>query len=93
VSVEAFVACLAVGAALLALWLYVRFPKRAPKSVWRIGVHGVAALALLHSLPAADSPATGVALAIGALLPCFVWLFLAAIWLLDLARSALGAAR
>jgi hypothetical protein len=46
ISPQEYVLVLMVGAALLALWVVVRFPKLTPATLWLAGLHAVAALAL-----------------------------------------------
>ncbi len=89
-SVQLFVAALAAGAALLALWLHVRLPNLTP-SVPRAVAHLVLAGVVLYffvpdaasgSVPAAFSAAFLV------VLPGLVYAFLASIWVLRLMQAA-----
>jgi hypothetical protein len=74
-----FLVALVVGAAALALWLHVRFPGLAPKSLRRRGFAAVAAFLLVGVVPVA---ATALSL-LGVFLPVLVFSFLTALWLLQ----------
>lgn len=93
-SVELFVVALAIGAALLALWLYVRLPKLAPKTVpWTIA-HLVAAGLVLCLVPdASGSVEAAVQAAFLVVLPGLVYVFLASFWMLRLMQNATGLSR
>ena len=82
-----------IGAGLLALWVDVRFPKLAPKTLLRRVLAGVAAVVLLQLAPVAASSSMAVYATLFALvLPAFVVTFLAAVWILralgELARTS-----
>jgi hypothetical protein len=88
-AVELFVAALAAGAALLALWLHVRLPNLAP-SVPRAVVHLVlAGLVLYFFVPdAGGSIPVAFSAAFLIVLPGLVYAFLASIWMLRLMQAA-----
>jgi hypothetical protein len=46
ISPQGYVFVIMIGAALLALWFVVRFPKVTPKTLWVAALHAVAALAI-----------------------------------------------
>ena len=93
-STELFLVVLVVGAALLALWVYARFPKLSPEGLPRTLLHLVAAYAVLQLVPAATATVSGRLQAVFLIvLPGFIYIFLAAIWTLRLAQSAMGSAR
>lgn len=89
-SVQLFVAALASGAALLALWFHVRFPALAPASAARTAVHlALAGVVLFFFVPEADgSPAAAFSAAFLVVLPALVYAFLASIWMLRLLQAA-----
>lgn len=88
-SVELLVAALATGAALLALWLYARFPRLAPSSLSWTLLHLVAAVAVLYLVPEGSNSAVGAfGAAFFVVLPGFVYAFLASIWMLRLLQAA-----
>jgi len=101
VSVQAFVLCLAIGAAAIALWLDVRFPRLGAGAWRRVFCHLVAAMLFIHlvmpRLAAAvrDSGTPGAfeVTAIGVTLPAITYLFLASVWLLKLAQGAMARPR
>ena len=92
---DAFVAGYAVAAALLALWLDVRLGARRPESLRRRAAHLVAAFVAMQVGSfafvrfATDASPTLQSVALGAYLLCFVYVFLAALWLLR-AMTELG---
>jgi len=92
---HAFIAGYAVAAALLALWLDVRLAARRPESLKTRAAHlGAAFVAMqVGSFAfvrfATDASTTLQSVALGAYLPCFVYVFLATLWLLR-AMTELG---
>lgn len=83
----------AVGGALLALWLDVRFPDLPPSRMTVRLVHVGAAFAVVDVVApgavqlivgAGDSSARVAAALVGALLPALVYAFLSGIWMLRL---------
>jgi hypothetical protein len=89
-SVQLFVAALATGAALLALWLHVRFPKLAPASAVRTIVHlALAGVVLFFFVPETGGSASAAfSAAFLVVLPGLVYAFLASIWMLRLMQAA-----
>jgi hypothetical protein len=98
VSAQAFTLVLTVGAALLALWILVRYGSFGPQTVMRAIVHVLVAIVLLHLLlPAALNTvdASGVPAALyvkvfGVALPLFMYAFLSGGWV---TRAAMGLLR
>ena len=86
---------LALGAALLALWSYVRWPRAAPKSFRGAILLLLLAFGLLQvgtfPLDAAAGTSTGmVVLAVlGVILPVLTFAFLAALWVMRLFADSL----
>ena len=93
-SVNAFIAATGVAAAALALWIEVRFPKLGPERVLSGLFHLlVASLAAHVVVPAAlDSTTNKVVGVFAFALPALIYVFLTAIWIMKLARSAMGGA-
>jgi len=86
----AFAIALVLGAALLALWLDARFP-RPGLTLQRIVGHMIAAVALVHLIPAAaGSPAAAFAAVFGIALPALTYLCLTAVWFVRVTQRALG---
>jgi hypothetical protein len=86
---------LALGAALLALWSYVRWPDVAPKSFGRAIVFVLLAFGLLQlgTLPldaaVGASPGLVVLALLGVILPVLTFAFLAALWVMRLFADAI----
>ena len=97
-SATAFPFVLALGAALLALWVHVRFPSLSAMSWRRVLVHVAFAFVVLEAfMPGAMGAAlaletsAGIVLAVvGVALPALTYLFLSSLWLLRLAQGLLG---
>ncbi len=88
-----FVLALAVGAALLALWIHARFPWLAPERLGRTLVHVAAAFLVLQlTVQVGDSTLTVAALFL-LVLPALVYAQLCMLWVVRLAQTALGASR
>jgi hypothetical protein len=88
-SVQLFVAALAAGAAVLALWLHVRLPNLAPSVARTIAHLALAGLVLFFFVPeAAGSAAAAFSAAFLVVLPGLVYAFLASIWMLRLMQAA-----
>jgi hypothetical protein len=77
---SAFVVALAAGAAVLALWVDVRFPSLAPAGITRRVAASVVAGCLVGLVPIEPT----VASLIGLMLPALCFSFLTAFWLLRL---------
>ena len=89
-----FVLALAAGAGLLAVWAHVRFPSLAPKRLTLTIAHTGVALLLLNVAPLAVESRINIYLAMfGLLLPALVYGFVAALWMLKQAQTALGLQR
>jgi hypothetical protein len=93
-SKELFVFALAIGAGLLAMWVYVRFPGLAPARIVKTLFHTGAAFALLMLTPGLVGPTpAGFALVFLFVLPTLVYALLCTLWVLKHAQTALGASR
>lgn len=89
-SNEMFAVSLVIGAALLALWVDVRFPLR-DLTLQRIVGHAIAALALLFVIPAnVASQTVGFVVVFALVLPALVYMSLSAVWFVRFTRSSLG---
>jgi hypothetical protein len=96
-SVQAFVLVEAIGAALLALWLVVRYPESGPTSFRGALVHVGAsmlvgrALAPITTLVVGSGvPAAAVLAALLVVLPGLIYIFLAWAWMVKVLQGALG---
>jgi hypothetical protein len=96
-SIQGFVMAEAVGAALLALWLVVRYPGAGPTSFRgasvQIGVSVLAgwALAPITTLVVGSGvPAAVFVAAFLVVLPGLVYIFLAWAWMVKVLQGALG---
>ncbi|SRR5712691_1522405 len=95
-TISDFLLALMVGSALVAFWLALRFPERAPESFRVALLHVGAALALGWFAPAAFGAivswgqAAAMAAIFGLLLPVVVYTFLAVAWFLKLAHDAIN---
>ena len=93
-SLQAFMLMLCGGAALLALWIDIRFPRFSPPDVMRAVMRVIAAFAvgylitpvLTLALGAGLSPAAALMLLV---LPALVLFFLAAIWMMRALQAML----
>jgi len=96
-----FAAALAVGAALIAAWLDVRFDGRRPVSLLRRACHlavGVAVLqatsaGLRYALGADPSDLRQLVVVFVFLLPSMVYAFLGGLWLMRTLADVVGLAR
>jgi hypothetical protein len=89
-----FALALVVGAAFIALWLDVRAPRLAPKTLQRIALHAVLAWVLIELLPAGGSSVLHTWVVVfAAALPALVYSFLVAIWMIRLCQGALALGR
>ncbi len=85
-----FALVLTAGAALLALWIDARLPKLAPATMRWVLLHVGAAVLTLQVIPGAGSNTMIYVVLFGVVLPALVYSFLAAIWFIKLAQTALG---
>jgi hypothetical protein len=92
VSVNMFILATGVGAAAIALWAEVRFPNVGPERLLGCALHLLMASLVAHLVvPAALETAPNKVLAIFVVaLPALIYVFLTAIWIMKLARSAFG---
>lgn len=89
------------GAALLAVWCYVRLPRLQPGSMWAALVHLGLALVLGQAVAPLSAPVasrldgrTGLlVLLLGFVLPSLVYLMLAIMWTLKALQRLLAGAR
>jgi hypothetical protein len=94
-SAEAFVVCLGIGAAALALWFDARFPRLAPTSLRSALIRLGAAFAILQiPVVAVDEPAIAqLALVFVVYLPMLTYVFLAAVWMLKMTHGLMNGLR
>ena len=93
-SKEMFALALAVGAGLVAMWAYVRFPALAPAKMGKTLLHTGAAFALLELTPGlGGSVGARFALVFLFILPALVYALLCSLWMLKHAQTALGLSR
>ncbi|HEY6150799.1 MAG TPA: hypothetical protein VIW19_09790 [Gaiellaceae bacterium] len=91
-----FVLFLCTAAAVLALWLVVRFPERGPDDVTKALLHvalSVLVLQLLvpaiHVVGGTGVPGAQLIVSFGIVLPGLTYVFLAAAWMIKAAQSRL----
>jgi hypothetical protein len=92
VSSGVFAVSLIFGAALLALWVDARFPRR-ELTFYRIIGHAIAAVVIIHLIPGTGSPAAGVVIVFALVLPAVVYMLLSALWLIRLTQTMLSTYR
>ncbi len=92
-SNSTFVLVLAAGAALLALWVHVRFPSLAPERLGRTVLHAATAFALVKMTSMFPESATGLTVVFLFALPALVYALLCTIWVLQHAQTAFGQSR
>jgi hypothetical protein len=86
---------IALGAALLALWCYVRWPGAAPSSLGGAILRALIAFGLLQvatfPLDAAAGASTGLAVlaVVGVIVPVLTFAFLASLWIMRFFADAL----
>jgi hypothetical protein len=95
ISVDSFLWGELVAAAVLALWVIVRFPKLGPKTLRTAAVALASAFVLMQLLPfglelTVRLPHGAYAALFGCALPCFFGVFLAAGWTLRVLANAFG---
>jgi hypothetical protein len=95
-SMTTFVLFLCTGAAVLALWLVVRFPERGPDDVTKGLLHvalSVLVLQLLvpaiHVVGGTGVPGAQIIVSFGIVLPGLTYVFLAAAWMIKATQSRL----
>lgn len=95
-SIHMFLIYLGVGAALVALWFYVRFPNAGPDELWPAFLHFMAGMFVARIFVPKMFAVTGDGVG-GALLavfgigfPALVYLFLVGFWILRLAQRSLS---
>lgn len=93
-SIQEFLAALAVGSALIGFWVAVRFPDRTPENMARALLHvllsfgvGWAAADALTTVTAYGKTAAFLAI-FGLVMPALAYTFLAGAWFLKLAHGA-----
>lgn len=99
-TVQTYVICMAVGAAVVALWINVRFPRLMPWKMGRLLIHLVLALVAVQAVsPAMGSvlslriPAASLAAVFAIAFPVLVYNFLVGAWLIRLAQASAGGFR
>jgi len=100
VSIATFVLVLCVGAALLALWVVVRFPDLGPRDVtWallHVALSVVLGQLMVRSIGVVGSsgvPAARFVASFGIVLPGLTYMFVAAAWLMRAAAGRLQGPR
>jgi hypothetical protein len=93
-TVGTFIIFIAVGSALVALWINVRFPKLMPWNLGRMLLHVVIAVLCVYAVGPAMSivtdsgiPAPNLAAVFGIGFPTLVYEFLVGAWLIRLAQA------
>ena len=90
-SSNAFVFVLSIGCALLALWVYVRFPKITPEHVGKTLIHAGIAFALLRLMPGTvESPVLALITIVVLVVPALSYALLCSIWMLRHVQTAMG---
>jgi hypothetical protein len=92
-----YVLFLCAGAALLALWLVVRFPDLGPdddvtKALLHVGLSMVVLQLLvpaIHAVGGTGMPGAQIVVSLGIVLPGLTYVFVAAAWLIRVAGSRL----
>jgi hypothetical protein len=95
ISIQQFLSVELVAAALLALWVVVRFPRRGPKSIRGAGMLVGLALLGLQLAPfglrlSGLLPYGTYVVLFGCVLPTFFGAFLSGAWLMRVLASSLG---
>jgi hypothetical protein len=95
-SLTTFVLLLCTGAALLALWLVVRFPDFGPDDMTKALLHVAISMVVLqllvpgiHFVRGTDLPGAEFAASFGIVLPGLTYVFLSAAWLIRATGSRL----
>lgn len=95
-SMNSFVIALALGAAVLAIWIVARFPSIGPPNLSRALVHLMAAVVVgvvtapaIRGIAALAVPGAAFVGTFGVALPALTYMFLAAVWLLRVMRDYL----
>ena len=98
-SADAFIACMFVGAALLAFWVLVRFERLGPRSLIGAVCGWAASGALIFAIPALvqgvlawDLPEARLVVIFGVALPIFTYFFLAGAWFMRSVMELLNGA-
>ena len=99
-SIATFVLVLCVGAALLALWLVVRFPELEPRDITWALLHvalsvvvGELMVRTIGIVGRSGVPAARFVAAFGIVLPGLMYMFVAAAWLMRAAAGRLQGPR
>jgi len=99
-SADAFIACMFVGAALLAGWFLVRFEQVGPRSLMGAVCGWAASAALILAIPsfveavvAWDLPEARLLVIFGVALPIFTYFFLAGAWFMRSVMELLNGLR
>ena len=99
-SADAFIACMFVGAALLAGWFLVRFERVGPRSLIGAVCGWAASGALIFAIPsfveaviAWDLPEARLFVIFGVALPIFTYFFLSGAWFMRTVMGSLTGAR
>jgi hypothetical protein len=94
-TIEMFILCIAIGSAVIALWLDVRFPKLMPGDLKKMLVHIVAAFLVVYAVPPvmdavarAHVPSPNLASVFLVAFPVLIYEFLVGAWLIKLAQAS-----
>jgi hypothetical protein len=95
ISIPEFLSVELAAAAVLALWVVVRFPRRGPQSIRGAGMLVGISLVVLQVAPIAFRLAAHLPFGVytglfGCVLPSFFWAFLSGAWLMRVLASAFG---
>ena len=83
-----FPLALVAAAALLALWIDVRFPKLAPQSLPKRVLAAAVAIVLLETMPLSDTSTAALRTSLALLLVAVTLVFLTSVWLVRSVREA-----
>jgi hypothetical protein len=96
-SEDGFLLLLSLGAAVLALWIALRFPTLGPSNVGRALLHVAAALAVGYAVAPAmrllGAPASPLVPVLCVALPGLIYMFLSGAWLIRAAVTGRGPLR
>lgn len=91
---EMFMAGLAAGAGLLAVWIHARFPGLAPERIVKTLLHTGIAFVFLKLMPGLGESVPAMFAGVFLLIvPALVYALLCSIWTLKLLQTALGVSR
>ena len=99
-SANAFIACMLIGAVLLAAWLLIKFERIGPRTLTGAAIGWAGAAVLILGLPAfiegvlaLGLPEPRLVVVFGLALPTFTYFFLAGGWFMRTLMALAGGAR